>query len=176
MKFFKRITPLANQRRSNRKDFLVEESILDSFKVFEAQLEISNIMYDVNISDKRQIHGWREDLSIAFANLIENSIYWLDKTDTELKEIIIKDEVHADGSYSIIYTDNGPGIKGDDIETGDIFEPGYTTKDTKDATGLGLSIAGEAIDRLGGTLSAVESSKGVCFEFKFKAIENDANS
>ncbi|WP_201566300.1 sensor histidine kinase [Psychrobacter immobilis] len=173
---FKRITPLANQRRSNRKDFLVEESILDSFKVFEAQLEISNIMYDVNISDKRQIHGWREDLSIAFANLIENSIYWLDKTDTELKEIIIKDEVHADGSYSIIYTDNGPGIKGDDIETGDIFEPGYTTKDTKDATGLGLSIAGEAIDRLGGTLSAVESSKGVCFEFKFKAIENDANS
>ena len=175
---FKRITPLAGQRRANRKYFSIDNAVNDSFQLFKVQLESANIKYKININTHNYIYGWKEDLSIAFANLIENSIYWLDKTSADCKEIVITEEIKADQTYSIIYQDNGPGIKDYDIETGDIFEPGFTTKDTVDATGLGLSIAGEAIDRLGGNLSAIESGQGACFEFKFKFkdIKNEINT
>jgi signal transduction histidine kinase len=54
-------------------------------------------------------------------------------------------------------TDNGPGIKPDDLER--IFEPFFTTKDVGEGTGLGLSIAYGIAQEHGGWID-VESGPG----------------
>ncbi|MBP2279191.1 signal transduction histidine kinase [Psychrobacter sp. PL19] len=169
---YKRITPLASQRRSKKKSFLINKAIQNSFKIFDVQLKTSKIEFQIDIDHNILAYGWEQDLEVAFTNLIENSIFWLSKKDTDDKLIQVKANMSLSNECSIFYKDNGPGIKEDYIVSGDVFDPGFTTKDTDDATGLGLAIAGEAVERLEGKLYALESDEGACFEIKIK-VPND---
>ena len=67
-------------------------------------------------------------------------------------------------SVIIDYKDSGPGLSNLEIESGALFEPGYSKK--INGTGLGLAIAGESIDRLNGELSARKSSEGAYFQIE----------
>lgn len=161
---FKRINPLAKQKRGGKTDFLVKSIIVDSYKIFKVTMEESDI--NISIETKKEdikIYGWSEDLFIALTNLIENSIYWLKISEQEKKEIEIGVSETKDSTV-IDYKDNGPGLSGSEIESDVIFEPGYTKK--LNGTGLGLAIAGEAIERLNGKLSARKYLKGAYFQIE----------
>ena len=160
---FKRISPLAKQKRSNRKNFSVVDSINQSLKVFNAHFKNSKINIEVIGSNDIEIFGWSEDLYIAITNLIENSIYWLDIMDDKIKEILIE-VLEDDNSIVIDYNDSGPGLTDLEIESGVIFEPGYSKK--LNGTGLGLAIAGEATERLNGELKALKKENGVNFQIE----------
>lgn len=168
---FRRISPLASLRKGQKKEFKVSKVVEDSLSIFVGQLKDSLI--DCNIVNEYdfQLYGWREDLITAFTNLIENSIYWLDRNTNKAKVInitIYKEE----NKYIIDYEDTGPGISREKIESGIIFVPGFTSRDsTEEATGLGLAIAGEAVERIGGRLIAMENSKGAFFRFEFERTE-----
>jgi len=165
---FKRITPLASLRKGQKKDFKVMRVVEDSLSIFQAQLEDSSITYNIFNQDDFQLYGWREDLITAFTNLIENSIYWLNKKDDISKKISITLHKEFD-KYIIDYEDSGPGISNEKIESGIIFVPGFTSRDSvEEATGLGLAIAGEAVERMDGKLIAMEHSGGAFFRFEFK--------
>lgn len=69
-------------------------------------------------------------------NLIENSIYWLDTTNSNNKTILIK--AFEDNNKKIIVVDNGPGFNKHDTVL-DLVSPLFTRKD--DGMGLGLYIA-----------------------------------
>jgi len=58
----------------------------------------------------------------------------------------------------IDFIDNGPGIKEEYIENGIIFEFGFSSKE--DGTGLGLSMAGEALQRNNFELKVKAFSEG----------------
>ena len=160
---FKRVGPLANQRRANRKDFNAYEAIFNSYLIFREFLNNSNIAFDIICDKSIVIYGWEEDLFTAITNLIDNSIYWLNLADTDNKEIKIYVS-DVENSIKIDYIDNGPGLTTDEIETDIIFEPGYSKK--HNGTGLGLAIAGEAIDRLNGKLTARKSDIGAYFQIE----------
>lgn len=164
---YKKITPLASKRPKKRK-FLIRDAFDESFAIFNGQLKRSNINVEIEIDPAAEAYGWKVDLEIAFSNLIENSIYWLGKSDNDNKCIQVKTILLESNECLISYRDNGPGIKEDYIISGDIFDPGFTTKDMDNATGLGLSIAGESIERLNGRLYALESDQGAHFEIKIK--------
>jgi len=168
---YKRITPLASQRKTKKKSFLINNAIENSFKIFNVQLKSLKIETQIDIDHNILAYGWEQDLEVAFTNLIENSIFWLSKKDSDEKLIQVKAKMLSSDECSILYKDNGPGIKEDYIISGDIFDPGFTTKDTNDATGLGLAISGEAVERLEGRLYALESDQGACFEIKIKVPE-----
>lgn len=160
---FKRVSPLANQRRENRKDFNVFETISNSYLIFKEFMNSSNIAFELICDKSIVIFGWEEDLFTSITNLIENSIYWLDLSDLDHKEI----KIHVskvDNSIKIDYRDNGPGLTKDEIETDIIFEPGYSKK--HNGTGLGLAIAGEAVERLNGKLTARKSEIGAYFQIE----------
>jgi anti-sigma regulatory factor (Ser/Thr protein kinase) len=164
---FKRLNPLASQSRGKKEDFNVKKCIDDAKQIFNQSILEDNIVFIFNCENDVSIYGWQNDLYIAVANLIENSIYWLDLSDTENKKIEIDVEQNGD-SIIIVYKDNGPGLTKDEIQTEVIFEPGYSKK--LDGTGLGLAIAGEAIERLNGQLIAHESVSGVYFQIEINKI------
>src|SRR5699024_10353303 len=152
---YKKITPLAS-KRPNRKKFSVLKALNESLEIFRGEIKRSNVSVNIDIDPNINAYGWKVDLEIAFSNLIENSIYWLNKIETVHKKIQVEARLLNDDEFLITYKDNGPGIKEDYIISGDIFSPGFTTKDTNNATGLGLAIAGESIERLNGKLLAIE--------------------
>ncbi|MCR9063038.1 MAG: ATP-binding protein [Cytophagales bacterium] len=160
---FKRISPLAKQKREKKSDFSVIRVIDESLDVFKSSIEEANIEIDIVGDEKVEIFGWSEDLYIALTNLIENSIYWLGISKTDEKKIVIE-VIQNNDSVIIDYKDTGPGLTDLEIESGAIFEPGYSKK--IDGTGLGLAIAGEASDRLNGELSARKSDNGVNFQIE----------
>lgn len=160
---FRRISPLAKQKRDKKSEFSVLNIIKDSLDVFKSHLEDENIDFTIEGDEEIILYGWSEDLYIALTNLIENSIYWLELSESENKEIKITVQENED-SVIIDFKDSGPGLSNLEIESGAIFEPGYTKK--LNGTGLGLAIAGEAIDRLNGELSARSYSDGAYFQIE----------
>lgn len=93
-------------------------------------------------------------------NLIDNSVYWLDLQRKEhpafKPEIILR--VLSDPPR-IRYFDNGPGIPKSRVES--VFEPFFSTKGGSKSRrqGLGLYIARQNAEFLGGTLNLVDLGK-----------------
>lgn len=155
---FKKLEPLANNKRSAPKDFQVSKPIKDSFKLFEYELIEKNISYSITGDLDSVFKGWEIDFQIAFANLIENSIHWLTDSDVKAITVNINEE---DDKIILDYQDTGAGIDEENIQSQDIFDPGFSTKEN--GTGLGLSIAGEALERNKGKIEAVNSKTGANF-------------
>ena len=160
---FNRVNPLASQSRGEKSDFDIKSSIEDAELIFRQSIKNHDIDFNLNCDENIHLYGWKNDLYIAFANLIENSIYWLEQSDTKNPKINV-DVAEKDNRVIIVYQDNGPGLTKDEIKSEIIFEPGYSKK--LNGTGLGLSIAGEAIERLNGTLIAHQSDSGAYFQME----------
>lgn len=165
---FKRVSPLANQRRPNKRNFNVCNGITDSYQIFKESMKEANIKFNLDCNKDIEIYGWEEDLFTCITNLIENSIYWLTLHESSDKKISIKVQDLPEAT-KIDITDSGPGLTDDEIESDIIFEPGYSKK--HNGTGLGLAIAGEAIERLNGKLTARKSTSGAYFQIEINKHE-----
>ena len=136
---------------------------METFKVFEAELNDNNIIVNITCSENSMFLAWEQDLYAIMANLIDNSIFWLNSKPINHKEISVV--VNYDKSLQYIdYRDTGPGIEEHLIESEVIFEPDFSTK--PEGTGLGLAIAGEAAARNGLELKAFASDTGAYFRLQ----------
>lgn len=162
---FKKLNPLANKRASKKKEFKLSDTIEASLNIFETEIRSKSIKTRIYGDKSVEVYGWYEDFITIFTNLIENSIYWMNEGNSEIKKIeVIIGKV--DGNVRVDLFDSGPGIQGYLIENKDIFEPDFSTK--QEGSGLGLPIAGEAADRNNFILEAVESEVGAHFRLKYK--------
>jgi len=166
VELFRKIDPLAAKKRSSRKEFDVLKVIKDIFAAFESELKGGNISYRIDWATDIRFNGWKEDFMAVFTNLIDNSIYWLNTSSKESKEIKVTGYLE-DNRFIIDFIDNGPGIEEYLIENDIIFEPGFTRK-PDGGYGLGLAIAGEAIGRNDGQLEAIYSESGAFFRITLK--------
>ncbi|WP_242825075.1 ATP-binding protein [Acetobacterium woodii] len=128
--------------------------------VFEKEFEDKNICLNIECCEDIKFNGWKQDINTIIVNLLDNSLFWIVEKDCTEREIFIVTNKTSSG-FTIDYTDSGPGINNELLESGVIFEPEFTTK--PHGTGLGLSIAGEAATRNGLTLIAVQREKGAHF-------------
>lgn len=88
----------------------------------------------------------------VFINLFDNALYWLKTVNGERKILI-----SLDGNQQrMIFADNGPGIKQDDIDY--VFEAFYSGKG-EEGRGLGLYIARQLLDRYDYSIDLAEFSK-----------------
>lgn len=92
-------------------------------------------------------------LSQALFHILQNAIQL--KTP-ELKISITTGQM--DNNVIIKITDNGPGISTDIRDR--IFEPFFTTKDVGQGTGMGLTLAQQSIQALGGAIAVVSPPEG----------------
>lgn len=157
---FGRLDPLAAKRRETKSEFSFSEALLGVASVFENECNKENINVDIHCSKDTKFIGWKQDIYTIFANLFDNSIFWIVEKKCQERSIVIV-ATESKGELIIDYTDSGPGINSDLLENGVIFEPQFTTK--PNGTGLGLSIAGESASRNGLILTAVQNEKGAHF-------------
>jgi signal transduction histidine kinase len=93
-----------------------------------------------------------ERLRVALVNLIVNARHAVEASDAAGARVFLS--THArDGRVAIIVADHGNGISNPDLSR--VFDPYFTTK--RGGTGLGLPIAKNIIEGLGGSLTVVSA-------------------
>ena len=166
---FLRLDPLAMGKRPAKQQLSIESEISNCFAIFRQQMEDKGIKFKINGS--AIIEAWQQDIVAIFTNLIENSIFWLSEKNTDIKEIMVGILTEENSLSYIDFRDTGPGIEPNLIENNLIFEPQFSTK--PGGTGIGLAIAGEAAERNGLKLTALESTTGAYFRLSIKGDGNE---
>lgn len=166
---FLRLDPLAMGKRPAKQQLSIENEISNCFAIFRQQMADKGIKF--KISGSAIIEAWKQDIAAIFTNLIENSIFWLSEKNTDIKELMVNIITNENSLSYIDFRDTGPGIEPNLIEDNLIFEPQFSTK--PGGTGIGLAIAGEAAERNGLKLTALESTAGAYFRLSTKGDENE---
>jgi signal transduction histidine kinase len=94
----------------------------------------------------------------VLVNLITNAVQAIEGMQNEMREngeepvegnvLICLRNSSRDGYYDIAIDDNGPGVKGENIDK--LFTPNFTTKSS--GTGLGLAISRNIIEKCEGEI------------------------
>ena len=142
---------------------LHKPSIWQKDKILSAISKIASdngIQIDLDCPNDIKLIGWKQDIYTIMVNLLDNSLFWIvEKECVERRINIVVSKANV--GFTLNYTDSGPGISNELLESGVIFDPEFSTK--PDGTGLGLSIAGEAATRNSLTLTAVQRDNGAHF-------------
>ena len=164
---FSKIRPLSRQRRKNKADFSLEKIINIAKAPFSEKIKEENIDIVLEL-EVDKIYGHEEDFSTAINNLIDNSIYWM--RGKEKKEIKFVSK-QINGKIKIDIFDTGIGIPVALLKDNEIFEAGISYKEG--GTGIGLTIAGEALKRNGFLLKAEEFENGAHFIIEEEIVEGE---
>jgi len=120
-------------RKGGDKEIDIKDAILRSFNNYKMKLSDRGITYQIEIDkDVNTIKCDKRFLITILMNLIDNSIYWLETSYQDSKEILVK-VIKTEKSIDIVVADNGPGFK-DDIT--DLIRPFFSRK--LDGIGIGL--------------------------------------
>lgn len=151
---------ISNNNNHNLKisEITIKELIADLNNDYKIELENNNINFVIDTKLSKEI--LKVDilkLKRIFSNMISNSVRYL-KGNGTIKISIDKDEFN----YIFIVSDTGPGVNDKVIDK--IFEPLFTTDESRKNSGLGLSICKEFVIMHEGTIKAY-NKHGLCIEF-----------
>jgi len=161
---FKRLEPFSGRKRGRPKRVILEEAIENIFELHSYLLKKFNIGVELP-KGRTKVRLDESEFEQIMLNLLQNSIYWLETTERKDRKIVV--EVSRDEDMlSIIFSDNGPGIKEEHIPY--IFDPYFSTK--SDGVGLGLTIVGELVTEYGGILDLIDKGPldGATFKLTFR--------
>jgi two-component system, NtrC family, nitrogen regulation sensor histidine kinase NtrY len=134
----------------------LSELVESCVKIMQPLFKKDSISITNSIGFKRWILVDRNQMEQVIINLLTNSMYALE--DTETREITISAELKEKRVYLII-TDSGNGIE-PEIED-KIFLPFFTTR--KDGAGIGLTLSKNIIEAHGGYLAFESGEKRTKF-------------
>lgn len=147
------LDPLSVSGRQRVETFDLRELILNTLEAHEAQFTRHRISINLSISDApvnvRSVKGMIVQI---LENLISNSKYWLDmdagKQSGKKPSISIS---LLPSPPTIVFEDNGPGIAQENRER--VFRSFFSLKEKAKRRGLGLFIARECANYVGGSLT-----------------------
>ena len=153
---------------------VAERSLLDMNEVIENVISLAGeqLKFD-NVSVIKElgpglprVSGNAQSLEQVFINVINNARNALvSQRENAAKEIRISTSCRRK-SVIVEISDNGPGIKRDDIER--LFEPFFTTR--AEGTGLGLSLSYNIVRQHGGVINVKSDyGKGAAFTVELPA-------
>lgn len=153
------LEPLSITARSRRSRQRIADIVSFVFEGHAAQFERHRIRYSLSSTSDLDAVGFVVEGHVVqiLENLIHNSVYWLDLERKEHPSFEPKIRIKILGHPTrVIYSDNGPGIpKG---RRDSVFEPFFSTKagSSSRRRGLGLYIARQNAETLGGSLELDE--------------------
>ena len=169
------LTDTANEFSTFAKLYSEEPVLMDLDKTMRDQLAIFDNKENISISymglENACVLAPKPQLIRVFVNLITNAVQAIEIQQKEDREngkevtggtigIFIRNSM-KDGYYDIVFEDNGPGVKDENL--GKLFTPNFTTKSS--GTGLGLAICRNIVEKCNGTITYQRSfvMKGACF-------------
>lgn len=152
---------LANHNNQMLKlDIITIKDIIDDLNN-DYKIELNNNNIDFVINTKLSNEYIKVDilkLKRIFSNIISNSVRFINNKKGLITISISKEEKY----YKFVITDNGPGTDKKILDK--IFEPLFTTDESRKNSGLGLSICKEFVEMHGGNIRAYNNS-GLSIEF-----------
>lgn len=155
----------SGQARDNMTDFDAAEVAHGIHELYEPLAEDKGLTLEV-VADAATIHGNRELISQALANLVENAIKYgqpvAPSPDGGAKSPDILIEAHRDGDNVLLsVTDHGPGIPETDRQRAVERFVRLEASRTQPGSGLGLSLASAVATLHGGDLRLADSQPGL---------------
>lgn len=152
------LTKVNGQLKLELKEIDIVKTINDMIEEYRTYFIDKNLDFKIESESSKIIINVNElSVSNALSNIIENAMKYTKDMDI-IKISIFKDEVNC----YVTIKDHGPGIAKEHIER--IFERFYRIEKDRNSktggTGLGLPIAKDSIERIGGELN-IESSINV---------------
>jgi len=148
----------AGNAREGLSDFDAAEAVRDVAELYEALAEEAGIPLEVQVEDDLPIHGSRELLGQAVANLLDNALKYGAPPDDGVPAQPIAVAAQRVGSFlEVVVADRGPGIP--EAERGHVLERfvRLETARSRPGFGLGLSLA-TAVARLHGGVLRLEDN------------------
>jgi signal transduction histidine kinase len=145
-----------------KKVFLVNDVINHVLDIISPMLKDKNIEVSFKSSGKYYSYGFPNELGQSVLNIVYNAKDALNEKETKSKIIQIN-LLERSEKIIISIEDNAGGISEDIINN--IFDPYFSTKTSKNGTGLGLYIAKIIVEEhMGGELLVSNKNEGAHFE------------
>ncbi len=140
---FKYSLILTENEENAAEEVCINSVLEDSIMGFYAALSKKGIQPVVEITEKQIVRRLnRADLSRIFSNLMGNALKY---SDGDLR-------ISLDESGLICFENTASSLNGIDVER--LFDRFYTVRTSHNTTGLGLSIARNLAQKMGGTITA----------------------
>lgn len=142
----------------------IDDTISKALNIIKQSLIDYNIEIIEEYSSIEEIELYDKEIMQVILNILKNSQDNFKVKDTKKPYIKISTK-----NNTISICDNGGGISEDVID--EIFDPYFSTKDEKNATGLGLYMVKMIIEEHhNGKVVAKNTDEGVCFTIEFAVI------
>jgi signal transduction histidine kinase len=154
----------SGQARDDMTEFDAAEIAHDVCELYEPLAEEKGIALTVEAGTAAPVHGNRELVSQAVANLVDNAIKYCERppgdADAVAPAIIVKAQTEGD-RILLSVTDNGPGIPADDrVRAVERFVRLEQSR-SQPGSGLGLSLAAAVARLHGGELTLADNQPGL---------------
>nr|WP_246504965.1 ATP-binding protein [Microvirga antarctica] len=148
----------AGNAREGLSDFDAAEAVRDVAELYEALADEAGISLVVDVQDDLPLHGSRELLGQAVANLLDNALKYGAPTGPDaLAEPITVTALRDKGEVRIVVADRGPGIPED--ERAHVLERFVRLESARSRPGFGLGLSlAAAVARLHGGALTLESN------------------
>ena len=150
------------KRNKEKQEIMFNTIAEDSLRIMQTSMESANIIIIKKYKDKKKLRSYPNELRQVVLNLIKNAEDIL--VEKKGQDKWVKIETYEEkGKHVLSIEDNGGGIP-EKIKD-KIFEPYFSTKETKDGTGLGLYMSKSIIeDHCKGKLTVENNSDGAVFK------------
>lgn len=146
---------ILTESEENAEEVCINSVLEDSIMGFYAALREKGIAPVVEITEKQIFRRLnRADLSRIFSNLMGNALKY---SDGDLS-------ISLDESGLIRFENTASSLNGIDVER--LFDRFYTVQTSHNTTGLGLSIARNLAQKMGGTITALYEKNVLSIEIK----------
>ncbi|HZH12442.1 MAG TPA: ATP-binding protein [Microvirga sp.] len=128
----------AGNAREGLADFDAAEAVRDVIELYEALAEEAGVSLHVSIENDLPIHGNRELLGQAMANLLDNALKYGAAPDGSPQAISVSAQ-RADHEVRIVVADRGPGIP--EAERHHVLERFVRLESARSRPGFGLGLS-----------------------------------
>jgi PAS domain S-box-containing protein len=131
------IDDFRNFYKPNKKKELIDvnKPIIQALNIIEVSIYSKGVEVDVNLNSTKKIEIYNSEMMQVILNLLKNAVDNFEEHNIKNPEISIR-TYDLEDNIVIEVSDNGSGMSNEVINK--IFEPYFSTKDSKNGTGLGL--------------------------------------
>ena len=177
--FQKQITYLSNtiddfqnffKPKKDKELFRIKDMVTTTYSLLKPLFDKNQIKLEIDIDSEITYFGYKNELSQVLLNILNNSKDALIE-NTMSNRLINISLIQSKNNLLIIIEDNAKGIK--ESILGNIFDPYFSTKNTKNGTGLGLYMSKIIInEHFKGNISANNRNDGLEIVIKIPKQKN----